>query len=601
MTSSNGSTTYGNSVTVTATVTPTTGSGETGTVQFQIDGSNVGSPVNVSNNTATYTMSSLAGGAHSVVAVYSGDTNFASSTSSTITQTVNRAATSISGVTASQSVSFGTASIVVGGTVNPNASGAYPTGTVTVSIDGINATSSGISAANGSFSATFNPSAIPASTTPYTITYSYAGDGNYSAAANDTSTTLTVNRAATSISGVTASQAISYGTGSVTLGGIVDQNGTGGYPTGTVTVGIDGVQATSSSISATDGSFTATFSPGVLPASTTPYTITYSYVGDSNYGAPANNTSTTLTVNRAATSISGVTASQSVSFGTASIVVGGTVNPNASGAYPTGTVTVSIDGINATSSGISAANGSFTATFSPGVLPASTTPYTITYSYAGDSNYSAAANNTSTTLTVNRAATSISGVTASQAISYGTGSVTLGGIVDQNGTGAYPTGTVTVSIDGVQATSSSISATDGSFTATFSPGVLPASATPYTITYSYAGDGNYSAAADDGSTALTINPEALIVTANPEAKIIGESDPAFTYQVSGLVNGDTAAEVVSGSLTRASGEDLGTYAIGQGTLAINANPNYTLGSFTGDSLYITNTAWVDANWSARPP
>ena len=81
VTSSNGSSTYDQPVTFTATVTPYSGSGPTGTVQFQIDGSNVGSPVTLSNGTASYTTPILADGSHSIVAVYSGDTNFMPSTS----------------------------------------------------------------------------------------------------------------------------------------------------------------------------------------------------------------------------------------------------------------------------------------------------------------------------------------------------------------------------------------------------------------------------------------------------------------------------------------------------------------------------------------
>ena len=88
VTSNNGSSTYGQSVTFTATVTPASGSGPTGTVQFQIDGSNVGSPVTISGGTASYSTSTLAAGGHSVVAVYSGDGNFSGSTSAAFAQTV---------------------------------------------------------------------------------------------------------------------------------------------------------------------------------------------------------------------------------------------------------------------------------------------------------------------------------------------------------------------------------------------------------------------------------------------------------------------------------------------------------------------------------
>jgi hypothetical protein len=40
---------------------------------------------------ATYSTSTLSVGSHSITAVYGGDTNFAGSTSSTLTQTVNAA------------------------------------------------------------------------------------------------------------------------------------------------------------------------------------------------------------------------------------------------------------------------------------------------------------------------------------------------------------------------------------------------------------------------------------------------------------------------------------------------------------------------------
>src|SRR5947199_12442 len=44
-------------------------------------------------NQVTFTMSSLSVGGHSITAVYSGDTNFVTSTSSALTQTVNQANT----------------------------------------------------------------------------------------------------------------------------------------------------------------------------------------------------------------------------------------------------------------------------------------------------------------------------------------------------------------------------------------------------------------------------------------------------------------------------------------------------------------------------
>lgn len=79
---------------------------------------------------------------------------------------------------------------------------------------------------------------------------------------------------------------------------------------------------------------------------------------------------------------------------------------------------------------------------------------------------------------------------------------------------------------------------------------------------------------------LTIAPRRLAVTADVQHKTQGEADPTLTYTATGMVNGDT----LTGALSRESGEDAGTYAITQGTLA--ASGNYDL-AFTGATLTIS--------------
>lgn len=81
---------------------------------------------------------------------------------------------------------------------------------------------------------------------------------------------------------------------------------------------------------------------------------------------------------------------------------------------------------------------------------------------------------------------------------------------------------------------------------------------------------------------LTVNPAALSVTALAGSKIYGDADPALTFNATGFRNGEGPG-VLSGSLTRAAGEDVGAYAIGQGSLA---NPNYVI-SFTTADFNIT--------------
>src|SRR5205814_581764 len=52
----------------------------TGTVRFKIDGANSGGPVPLNGGAASYTNSSLSHGAHTIVAEYAGDANFAGTT-----------------------------------------------------------------------------------------------------------------------------------------------------------------------------------------------------------------------------------------------------------------------------------------------------------------------------------------------------------------------------------------------------------------------------------------------------------------------------------------------------------------------------------------
>src|SRR5215813_13359693 len=71
---------FGQSVTFTATVTSGAGT-PTGTVQFKDNGANLGVPVALNpSGVAQFTTTTLTGGAHTIAADYSGDTNFLTST-----------------------------------------------------------------------------------------------------------------------------------------------------------------------------------------------------------------------------------------------------------------------------------------------------------------------------------------------------------------------------------------------------------------------------------------------------------------------------------------------------------------------------------------
>ncbi|MBD2721434.1 T9SS type A sorting domain-containing protein [Hymenobacter sp. BT189] len=81
---------------------------------------------------------------------------------------------------------------------------------------------------------------------------------------------------------------------------------------------------------------------------------------------------------------------------------------------------------------------------------------------------------------------------------------------------------------------------------------------------------------------LNITPRPVTITAAAKTKVYGASDPTLTYQIT---SGTLAfADAFTGSLTRATGENVGTYAIGKGSVALSSN--YAL-SYVGDNLSIT--------------
>ncbi|WP_166664909.1 cadherin-like beta sandwich domain-containing protein [Pedobacter metabolipauper] len=78
---------------------------------------------------------------------------------------------------------------------------------------------------------------------------------------------------------------------------------------------------------------------------------------------------------------------------------------------------------------------------------------------------------------------------------------------------------------------------------------------------------------------FTINKKIITVTANAQSKLYLDTEPELSYEATTL----PFNEIFNGSLTRAPGEDAGSYAITQGTLALS--DNYTL-NFTGADLQI---------------
>jgi hypothetical protein len=171
---------FGQAVTFTATVAPSSGSGTpTGTVTFTIDGT-AQTPVPVQvvggvDQASLPPISSLTIGQQTIGATYSGDDNFATSTAQSLTQTVNPIATTttlsssaLSGSSFGQTVTFTV-------TVTPAAgSTGTPTGTVTFE-EGTTVLGTAPLGTDGT--ATFSTATLAVGS--HTITAVYSGDANF--------------------------------------------------------------------------------------------------------------------------------------------------------------------------------------------------------------------------------------------------------------------------------------------------------------------------------------------------------------------------------------------------------------------------------------
>ncbi len=191
LTTSSSAISFGQSVTLTSIVTPSTtvnNTSPTGTLTFTSNLGTIGSAV-LNNGTAAVTASNLSGGSYTVIANYSGDANYAASSSASTTLTVGKlpaTASLASNVSNSPGMLAGT-NVVLSVTVSGSGTSASaPTGTVTffdnynsnaVQLGSASLTTNGLSQSIASFSTT----GLAAGT--HSIYAVYNGDVNFGTAA----------------------------------------------------------------------------------------------------------------------------------------------------------------------------------------------------------------------------------------------------------------------------------------------------------------------------------------------------------------------------------------------------------------------------------
>jgi probable HAF family extracellular repeat protein len=270
---------FGQQVSFSATVTPTQSSSLTltGSVTFN-DGSTVLGTVALSSGTAVFNTSALAVGSHSITASYGGDSNFALSTSTALSQTVNQGTTTTT-VAASPNPGIAGQPVTLTATVTVVApASGTSTGTVTF-LDGTTALGTGTVSGG---QATLTTSSLTIGS--HSLTATYAGDINF-LGATSLATTLAVKQGTTTT--LAASPNPSNTGQSVTLTATVAANSTGttpppsastSTPTGNVTF-LDGANTLGT------GTLTAgvaTFGTSSLTAGS--HSLTASFPGDTNFG-----------------------------------------------------------------------------------------------------------------------------------------------------------------------------------------------------------------------------------------------------------------------------------------------------------------------------
>ena len=548
---------YGQAVTLSASIQPPSGVSATGTVTF-FDGSTPLGTATVSSNAAQLAVSSLLAGTHSITAVYSGNSNLAGSTSSAVSEVVNPATTTTS----------------IASSANPATAGQVVTFTVSVQ-PAFGGTASGSvsfydgTTLLGTVSLTNNSGQLSVSTLgagSHSITAAYNGDASTTAS---TSSVLsqTINQAATTTA-VTASPNPSVFNQSVSF--VITVSGAaGGAPTGTVSLMDGSTTLTTATLSGGTGRI---FYGGLSPAT---HSITAVYSGDSNFTGSAS-AALNVVVNPASSTTTLSSSLNPSTYGQAITLTASVQAPQ--GINPFGTVTFM--GGSATLGSSSLSNGSAQFTLS-GLAAGS---HTITAVYAGET-YLTGSTSAALTQTVSQAGTTTTVTSGANPAGFGQ-SVTFSVRIQSSSSGT-PTGTVTL-LDG----SSSLGSTALPANGVTQFAITSLASGAHAISASYSGDTN-----SGGSTSSvlteTVNPASSTVSiaASPNPAAFGQA-VVLTAAVTPSVSGDQA----SGAVTFFDGAaSLGTANLSNNSAQLSVS-NLAVGShsitaqYAGDANFNGSTA-----------
>ncbi len=283
---------YGTPITLTSTVTPSSyaTAGPTGVITFTGSQGTIGSAA-LSNGTATYTVSNLSVGTYSVTANYSGDSNYAasSSTSSVVITVSIVNATLTATIAPASNVPYGSTATVTATVSLPNSSGS-PSGTVSAQVEGVTGSAASATLSpnpgNNSATANININAPFPQTAPYTVQVACSGNQNFQCQSPANVTFTTVKGYTTTT--VSLTPAAPQAGQPVSITATINNNGNG---TGTYTF--------SGNVTFTDtatGKTLATVPVATNQAATSQtlsgnvqHTIIATYSGDANWNGSASN------------------------------------------------------------------------------------------------------------------------------------------------------------------------------------------------------------------------------------------------------------------------------------------------------------------------
>ena len=203
--------TYGTATTTFSGAISLVPNGET--VSITLDGVTQNATVSGGTFSSTFDTAALgvAGSPYTVTYAYAGDGNLLPVSDASQTLTVTKAMPAFSALSG-PTIVYGTVSTTLSGSIS-----LVPDGeSVSITLDGV---TQDATVAGGTFSSTFNTSALGVAGSPYTITYAYAGDANLESV-SDTSQTVTVTKA-TPVFSALSGPTIVYGTVSTTLSGSI--------------------------------------------------------------------------------------------------------------------------------------------------------------------------------------------------------------------------------------------------------------------------------------------------------------------------------------------------------------------------------------------